>query len=130
MAQDDFYMQSAQRQWDALEAQRMRELADLQAAKAAGDEDSAAASILGIANIDAAKRNLAQLTNDYAASQNPPAPPPVSKEQRAARRWDEMDGQDLLDIARTSRHAKDLTWNDPNVRAGWAEAQRRRARGE
>lgn len=127
---DDFYLKSAQAQFDALEAQRMRELADLQSAKAAGDEDSAAAAILGIANIDAAKRNLVQLTNEYTASMNPPAAPPVSKEQRAARQWHEMDAQDLLNMARGSKYAGNLTWDDPNMRAGWQEAQRRRARGE
>ena len=126
----DFYLKASQAQWDALEAQRMRELAELQAAKAAGDEDSAASAILGIANIDAAKRNLVQLTNEYAQSMSPQAPPLVSKEERAAKPLDRMDYNDALELARGSRYGRTLDHNDPNVRAGYAEVQRRRARGE
>ena len=108
----------------------MRELADLQAAKAAGDEDSAAASILGIANIDAAKRNLAQLTSEYAGSLNPPAPPPQSREEWQAKPVERMTPADGLEVVRSgSKYGRNLDFNDPNVVAGWHEAQRRRQRG-
>jgi hypothetical protein len=41
-----------------------------------------------------------------------------------------MDYNDVLELARTSRYGKGLTWDDPWMRAGYAEVQRRKARGE
>jgi hypothetical protein len=41
-----------------------------------------------------------------------------------------MDWQDVVDLARQSKYAKDIQPNDPHLIAGWQEAQRRRARGE
>jgi hypothetical protein len=41
-----------------------------------------------------------------------------------------MTWQDGLDLAKTSKYGKDLSFDDPNVRAGYAEVMARRARGE
>ena len=41
-----------------------------------------------------------------------------------------MTPDDGLQLAKTSKYGKNLDWSDPNVRNGYAEAQRRRYRGE
>ena len=127
---DDFYTSAAQQRFAELEASRAQSLANLQSAKATGDQYSASAAVQELANIDAEVRNLTDLHSRYVQSQNPPPAPEISKEQRAAKNWTEMTPDDALELARNSKYGRDLDWNDPNVRAGFQEAQRRRARGE
>jgi hypothetical protein len=54
----------------------------------------------------------------------------VSRDSSAAKAWHRMDYSDTLDLARNSKYGKSLTWDDPRMRAGYAEVQRRRHRGE
>jgi hypothetical protein len=127
---NDFYSDAARRRLDQLNAEAQRCLADLSDAKSNDDGDTAAVLVERLADIQSAQNRVHEIHRAYQASLNPPAPPPVSREQRAARRIEEMDAQDMLDMTRGSKYAKGITWDDPNMRAGWAEAQRRRARGE
>ena len=41
-----------------------------------------------------------------------------------------MDYSDVVEMAKTSKYAKDLTWTDPNVRAVMPKRSARRYRGE
>jgi hypothetical protein len=41
-----------------------------------------------------------------------------------------MDWNDALELAKTSKYGKGLSWHDQNVQAGYREAVARRARGE
>lgn len=41
-----------------------------------------------------------------------------------------MDWQDVVDLARQSKYARDIKPDDPNMLAGYHEAMRRKARGE
>jgi hypothetical protein len=126
----DFYSDSAKRRLEQIEAERAVALADLAAYRANSDYDSAGSAIQQVANLDAERANLAQLYNNYVASQQPPAPPQLTPEERAARPITKMDWSDTVELARTSRYGKDLKPNDPNLIAGWNEARRRSARGE
>lgn len=130
MAADDFYTHSAAQRMQTLEAGRAQALANLEQAKASADYDSAGEAIQNIADIEAEKANLVRLHQQYVQSQQPAAPPELSSEERAAKPLERMSWNDALDLAKTSKYAKDLSWDDPNVRAGYFEAQRRRARGE
>jgi hypothetical protein len=127
---DDFYAQSARRRYEQLQAERAAALADLQAHKSNGDADAAAYSVQQVADTDAALANLQNLYSRYQQSQTPPAQPVVSAEERAARPADRMDWQDVVELARGSRYAKNIKPNDPALVAGWNEANRRRQRGE
>jgi hypothetical protein len=127
---DDFYLQAGSQRLAQIEAERAAALADLAAYKANHDQDSAAASIQQIANLDVEAANLNNLYQRYQQSQNPPAPPEPSKEERAARPIHRMDWSDVVDMTRQSKHARDIKPDDPNLIAGWQEAQRRRQRGE
>jgi hypothetical protein len=116
---DDFYLQAGSQRLAQIEAERAAALADLAAHKANGDRESAAAAIQQIANIDVEMANLNQLYTRYVQSQNPPAPPQPSKESRAKRTWEEMDWQDVVDMTRESKYAKNIRPDDPNLIAGW-----------
>ena len=127
---DDFYVFSAKQRLQQISAEKAQALANLEQSKASADYESAAASVQAIANLEAEKQNLIGLHNQYVASQNPPEQPETTAEERFARPWDRMTWDDALDLARTSQFGKDLTHDDPHVRAGYREVQRRRSRGE
>jgi hypothetical protein len=127
---EDWYVQAAQARAVQLEADRATTLAGLAQCRANGDRDTASELIQSLANLDAEKANLLNLTQQYAASQQPPQAPELSAEERAARPWHRMDWNDVVDMARGSKWAKNIAPNDPNMIAGWREAQRRKARGE
>jgi hypothetical protein len=82
---DDFYLEAGRQRLAVLEAARTAALADLQAHKVNGDRDAAAEAVQTIANLDVEMQNLGGLYQRYQASQNPPAPPEPSPEERAAR---------------------------------------------
>jgi hypothetical protein len=126
----DFYSDAASQRLAQIEAQRAQALADLANSKANADYESAAASVQTIADLEAAKQNLVALHQNYVASQTPPTPPELSAEERAAKPLHRMDWNDALELAKTSRYGKNLSWNDPNVQAGYREAMARRRRGE
>ena len=71
-----------------------------------------------------------ELSQEYIASQNPPASPEMTYEERMAKPWDKMNWNDALDLVRGTKLGKDLTLDDPNVQAGMREVMRRRQRGE
>jgi hypothetical protein len=130
MANDDFYLQAGSQRLAQIEAEWAAALADLAAHRANHDSDSAAAAIQQIANLDVEVANLNSLYSRYVQSQNPPAPPEPSPEERAARPISRMDWSDVVEMTRQSKYAKNIRPDDPNLIAGWQEAQRRRARGE
>lgn len=130
MANDDFYSRAAAQRMAMIEAERAAHLADLAAHRANGDTESAAGVVQALANVEAERQNLVNLHQQYIASQNPAAPPEPSKEERAARTFDRMDWRDIVEMTRQSKHCKNISETDPNMIAGWQEAQRRRARGE
>src|ERR1700686_2166366 len=98
MANDDFYVQSARQRLNQLEADKSQELANLAQYRANEDVQGAAESVQCIANLEAQKRNLLALHQDYIASQNPPAPPPQTREEWNAKPWNKMDYNDALEI--------------------------------
>jgi hypothetical protein len=130
MAQDDFYIEAGRQRLAVLEAARTAALADLQAHKVNGDRDAAAEAVQTIANLDVEMQNLGGLYQRYQQSVNPPLPPEPSAEERAARPINRMDWQDVTNLARTSKYARDIRPDDPNLIAGYQEAMRRKARGE
>jgi hypothetical protein len=127
---EDFYATSARQRLEQIQAERAAAEADLLAHKSNGDSISAAGSIQQLANLAAEQDNLSRLWNSYAASQQPQPAPYVSPEERQARPVSRMDWQDVVDMTRQSRYAKNIRSDDPALVAGWHEAQRRRARGE
>jgi hypothetical protein len=68
--------------------------------------------------------------NQVIAQSQPRQPEQLSQEEINARPWDKMTPQNGLDLAKTSKYGRDLSFRDPHVIAGWHEANRRRARGE
>jgi multidrug efflux pump subunit AcrA (membrane-fusion protein) len=121
---DDFYLEMGKKRWADLDAQRAQELANLQAAKASYDEESAAAAIQNIANLDAERANLTNLYDNYIRSNQPPPQP--TKEERAAKPWERMNYSDVWEMSKSKYGPPD----EAKFREGIAEANRRRARGE
>lgn len=129
MAQD-FYLTAAQRRANQIEAELAAAKADLAAYKANSDVKSAGASVQQIANLEAERQNLTSLYQSYVQSQQPAQAAELTKEELQAKPWDRITPDEALSFARTSKYGRDLNWSDPHVRAGWAESQRRRSRGE
>jgi len=130
MAADDYYTHLARQQIQRLNAERAQALANLEAAKATADYDSAGTAVQDLADIEAKKANIVALHQQYVRSQEPVPPPELTPEERFAKPWDRMDWQDGLDLARTSKYGKDLSHDDPAVVAGYREVMARRQRGE
>jgi hypothetical protein len=120
----DFYEKSVRKQWRAIEVARQQSLTALAEAKNVGDSFSGAEAIQNLADLDAQARNLQALQQQYYQSQQGPAP--QTREEWQAKPADRMTPQDGLEVMRQSRYGRDLTWSDPNVRAGVAEVMRRR----
>jgi hypothetical protein len=134
MAKDPFrkdpYAKLARRQYQDLQANISAAQADLEAYRQAGDKQSARGALQQIADLTAQQRNLSALHDQYVASKTPQQAPAKTAEEIAATLIQNMTGDELLALYRSCEYGKDLDWNDPNVRAGWVEAQNRRARGE
>src|SRR5215471_3274036 len=96
---DDYYTHLARQQIQRLDASRAQALADLEMAKANSDYESAGASVQQIADLDAQKQNVINLHNQYVASQQQPAPPELTAEERHARPIEKMDWSDSWEIA-------------------------------
>jgi hypothetical protein len=128
---NDFYAQAAISRANMIEAEMAAAKADLMAHRANNDVESASASVQTIANLEAERANLNTLYQNYVQSQQPPAPEQLTDSERFARPWTKMTWQDGLDLAKTSRYVgeKGLSWDDPNVRGGYAEAMRRKSEG-
>lgn len=130
MASRDFYLDAAATRANMIEAELAAAKADLMAHKANQDVESASGTVQQIANLEAERANLTTLYQNYVRSQQPAPQPEISDSERAAKPWNRMDWNDIVAITRTSKHAKDIKPDDPNMIAGWQEAQRRRSRGE
>src|SRR5262249_21728066 len=123
-----FYLKAAKKQYEALRAARADLLSQLEAHRQAGDPISAAETVQGLANLAADEQNLTATVNQYVASQQP-QPDLTTPAERAARPPERMDWNDVVELARTSKYAKDIQPNDPGLIAGYNEAMRRRAQG-
>src|SRR5262249_19002180 len=126
----DFYEDSAKRRLEVIQAERAAAQADLASHRMNSDYDSASASIQQLANLAAEEQNLHTLYNNYVASKQPRQPEYLSPEERAVRPVHKMDWSDTVELARTSRYAKNIKSDDPAMVAGFHEARRRRGRGE
>jgi hypothetical protein len=103
---------------------------DLNSFVASGDKDSAAVCVTELANLSRQKESLQLLRHQCVASKTLPQAPAKTPEEIAATPIEALNSNELFDVYRGSKYAKDLDWNDPNVRGGWVEAQNRRARGQ
>ena len=112
MSNDDFYGRAAITRANMIDAEMAAAQADLAAARANNDVESASANVQALANLRAERANLTQLYNDYVASQQGPQRPWVSDEQRAARQPSEMDSEDMAGLVRTSKYSKNFTSAD------------------
>jgi hypothetical protein len=127
---EDFYDSAARQRYAILEAAKARCLADLAEHRANGDEHSAAEELQVLATLNDQQASLQRLHQQYQAQQNPPPPPRQTPEQLRAKPAEQMTWADGLEIARQSKYGKNLSFEDPNVVAGYHEANRRRGRGE
>ena len=126
MASDDYYTHLARQQIQRLDASKAQTLADLAAAKANSDYDSAGMAVQELADIEAKKQNIVALHDQYVRSQTPVEPPELTAEERHAKPWDKMDYADVWEMCQNSAHGVD----ENAFRSGMAEVARRRARGE
>jgi hypothetical protein len=124
----DWYVERGAQRIANLRAGRSQALANLENAKATGDNEMADQAIYDLAEINAQEQHIMALYRQYAQSQQPPPEP--SPEERAARPIHRMDWSDVVDMTRQSKYAKNIRADDPNLIAGYNEVQRRRARGE
>jgi hypothetical protein len=123
----DFYLTAAQQRANMIEAELASAKADLAAYKANNDVESAGSTVQQIANLTAEQQNLSNLYSAYVQSQQPQQAPELSPEERAAKPIHRMDYRDAYELAKSgSKYGVD----DNAFRAGIAEVQRRKARGE
>jgi|ERR1700687_3432611 len=127
---NDFYLGAAEQRLRVLEAAKQRAVADLSEARACNDYEAAGVEIQTIASLDDQKASLIRLHQAHVQSQQQAQPVPQTAEEWRTKAVERMTPDDGLQVARGSKYAKDLDWNDPNVRKGYEEASRRRARGE
>jgi hypothetical protein len=121
---DDFYTDVARRRLQQIEADEAQAQAQLIAARAHGDTD------YGVEQAEALDILAVKKQEQHVQSQNPAPAPRQTPEQLRAKPAEQMTWQDGLEIARQSKYGKNLDFNDPNVVAGYHEANRRRGRGE
>ena|SRR6516165_5584635 len=126
MAEYDFYIEAGQTRLQEIGVERAEALASLERAKSMGDTTTAGQAVSQIAALDAESANMMNLYQRYQYSQNPPQPAPPTLEERRAKPWEKMDYSDVWEISRSKYGPPD----EAMFRAGIAEAQRRRARGE
>ena len=105
-------------------------MADLAQYKANHDYEMGAETAQQMANIAAERNNIIGLHQQHAMSKIPMAPRQESREVKPAKPITDMNSDELMNLYRTSKHGKDLTWNDANVRRGCDEVVARRQRGE
>lgn len=119
MAADDYYTHLARQQLQRLDANKAQTLADLAAARANSDYETAGTAVQELADLESKRQNLVALHDQYVRSQYVPEAPEPTPEEKFARPWDRMSLQDGLDLAKTSKYGKDLSFDDPNVIAGY-----------
>jgi hypothetical protein len=126
---NDFYLEAARERQNAIELELASCKADLLAHRQNGSLSEAGEAIQRIANLTAEQSNLQSLAQGYIQSQQPRQPERLSDEEKAAKPIHRMNYNDVLEMARTSKYAKDLTWN-ADMQAGYDEVRARRSRGE
>lgn len=126
----DFYLSAAQQRAAELEMELSAAKTDLLTYRHNQDLQAAGEAVQRIADLTTQQSNLQALCQGYIQSQQPRQPEVLTDEERAAKPWHKMDYSDALALAQTSKYGKSLDWNDPNMRAGYVEAQRRRRRRE
>jgi hypothetical protein len=122
----DFYEQSARQRLERIEAERAAATADLAAHRANSDTYSAGQSIQQLANLAAEQDNIHRLYNNYVASQTPRQPPQLTDQEKLAKPTHRMNYNDVWEMSATGKYGVD----ERAFRAGMAEVQRRKARGE
>jgi hypothetical protein len=127
---NDFYLNAAQQRAAELEMELSAAKTDLLTYRHNSDLQAAGEAVQRIANLTAEQSNLRGLVEGYVQSQQPRQPEQRTQEELEHLPWHKMTADDGLQLARTSKYGKSLDWSDPNVRSGYAEAQRRRSRGE
>jgi hypothetical protein len=108
----DFYSDAALKAAQALEADLAQAKADLEVARANGDDTSAGFYVSKIADASASLQNLNNLYAQYVQSQQPVPVRPRTQEDLLNKPNSELDHWDGLEIARQSRYGKDLTLPD------------------
>jgi hypothetical protein len=131
---DDFFISAAQKRASEIDADLLEMQGGLARAKADNDTHTATQLIQGLANAKAERRNLEATYNEYVASQQPRQQAPGTEAEFMARAPERMTGEDLDRVFSKSKYYSKGQWADPEiaarVNAGWAEVQRRKARGE
>jgi hypothetical protein len=126
----DFYLEAVRERANAIEMELASCKADLLVHRQNGSLSEAGEAVQRIADLTSQQSNLQAMTQGYIQSQQPAQPEQLTDEERNARPWHKMTPDDGLALARQSKYGRTLDWNDGHVRAGYAEAQRRRHRGE
>lgn len=90
MAADDYYTHLARQQLQRLDANKAQTLADLAAAKANSDYETAGTAVSELADIEAKRQNLVALHEQYVRSQTPVQAPELTPEERFAKPWDRI----------------------------------------
>jgi hypothetical protein len=126
----DFLLDNAEKRLRVLQAAKQRALADLAEHRAEGNDYAAQEQLGALAHLEVEERGIVQMRQDYLRAQNPPPPPRQTPEQLRAKPAEQMSWEDGLQIARNSKYGRDLDFNNPDVVAGFHEANRRRGRGE
>jgi len=125
---DDFYIESGKSRLQEIAVECADALASLERAKLQSDFETAGQCVQQLANLDSEHNNLVGLYNRYVAANQPPPPPTL--EERRARPIHAMDWNDIVEMTRQSKYARNIRHDDPHMLAGYQEAMRRRGRGE
>jgi hypothetical protein len=99
---EDFFLTAGANRWQALEAQKAQTLADLQAAKANFDYESAGDAVERLSVINQRQSAISQLHNQHAQALNPPPAPELTPQMRMAKDLDQMDWTDTWELAKKS----------------------------
>jgi hypothetical protein len=78
MAADDYYTHLARQQLQRLDANKAQTLADLAAAKANSDYETAGSAVQELADIESKRTNLLNLHSQYVRSQTPVEAPELT----------------------------------------------------
>jgi len=123
---DDEALRIGRQQVARIDAGLARANADYQEAMTNGDDATAQDAMQQYADLSAQRNNLVGAYHQQVAAEQAAAPRELSAEEKAARPLSHMTYQDAYELAQTSRYGVD----DNAFRAGIAEVQRRRSRGE
>jgi hypothetical protein len=126
MAHDDDLVDGAEQQFKLIQAARARAEADLAEYRADRNTAGISEELQTIANLDSSARNLSNLVERHARSQQPAQPIPQTDQEWLSKAPEKMDYNDVARMVSKSKYGFD----DASFRAGIAEVNRRRARRE